>query len=166
MNLEEQLLTELFDRPYRWQTRNMGGRDVAAAAREAGNATYTFKTDEGDTVMVEFNEDLDDERDVFIAEFRRQGSYSVTGGGDAPRIFATVIDIMQHFVQEVHPDILTFSADTDVKNDGATGETMVIRSRIKLYDRMVQRFARRLGYQYSSRPDPYSGTSQEYYIWK
>lgn len=163
--LEEQLLTELFDRPYRWRTANLHGRDVADATMQTGNATYVFKTDEGDSVMVEFNEDLDEEGEVFTAEFRRQGSYGVTGRGDAPKIFATVIDIMKHFVQEVHPDMLKFSADVDFKSTGVPGEAEENRSRIKLYSRMIQRFARRLGYQYSSKP-MYNGTSQEYYIWK
>lgn len=163
--LNESYLTELFDRPYRWRTANLHGRDVADATMQTGNATYVFKTDEGDSVMVEFNEDLDEEGEVFTAEFRRQGSYGVTGRGDAPKIFATVIDIMKHFVQEVHPDMLKFSADVDFKSTGVPGEAEENRSRIKLYSRMIQRFARRLGYQYSSKP-MYNGTSQEYYIWK
>ena len=70
-------------------------------------------------------------------EFYRNNSQSVTGEGDAQRVFATVLTAIGQFIKKKKPDTLFFTA---VKEEDPTG------SRTKLYDRLVQRYANELGY--------------------
>jgi Putative amidoligase enzyme len=59
--------------------------------------------------------------------------YDVTGSGDAFRIFATVTEILQQFVHEYNPSMITFSAKKP--------------SRIKLYDRLAKVLLPKLGFE-------------------
>jgi hypothetical protein len=70
-------------------------------------------------------------------EFYRNNSQSVTGEGDAQRVFATVLTAIGQFIKKQKPNTLFFTA---VKEEDPTG------SRTKLYDRLVQRYATGLGY--------------------
>jgi hypothetical protein len=70
-------------------------------------------------------------------EFYRNNSQSVTGEGNAQRVFATVLTAIGQFIKKKKPDTLFFTA---VKEEDPTG------SRTKLYDRLVQRYATQLGY--------------------
>lgn len=66
-------------------------------------------------------------------EFSRNDSFDVTGGGDASRVFATVIEATKRYLQNYRPPAIVFS--------GKTG------SRGKLYQRLVNRFASEFGYR-------------------
>ena len=74
-------------------------------------------------------------------EFYWGGSQDVTGGGDAFRIFATMMDAVRQFILMEKPGSVSFTATKDVP-DGQDPE-----SRAKLYTRMVERFSDSLGYQ-------------------
>ena len=70
-------------------------------------------------------------------EFSRNNQRGVTGGGDAMRIFTTVIAMIDEFIDIRSPDVIKFSADKS-KDDKM--------SRAKLYSTMIQRFAAANGY--------------------
>ena len=73
---------------------------------------------------------------------------SVTGDGDAMRIFASVIAIIKDFTKKEKPQQLAFSADKPAwAVDAGKGQK---GSREKLYKKLVQRYAGRMGYKYST----------------
>jgi hypothetical protein len=85
-----------------------------------------------------FNNEGDDEYQI---EFHRNNSQSVTGEGDAQRVFATVLDAIQQFLTKFEqPWRFIFSASKEVD----TGQN--VQSRAKLYDRLIQRYAGAWGY--------------------
>lgn len=73
-------------------------------------------------------------------EFSRGDEYDITGGGDAIKVFATVIQAIKRYLRRYRPEYLIFSA---------TGS-----SRIKLYKRLVDRFASQAGYRQAEVRDP------------
>lgn len=73
--------------------------------------------------------------------FLRGDSMELTGEGDAQRVFATVLAAIQQFLKKAQPDTLIFSASKQVE----PGQS--IKSRSKLYDRLVQRYAAASGYE-------------------
>lgn len=66
-------------------------------------------------------------------EFSRNDSFDVTGGGDAGRVFATVLEAAKKYLEGYRPPVIVFT--------GKSG------SRSKLYQRMVDRFAQQFGYR-------------------
>jgi hypothetical protein len=123
MKIEE--LLETFDKPYplSWEE----GTD--------GDARAFAKLPDGTTLLIMFNHEGNEEYQV---EFHRGNSLDVTGEGDAYKIFATVLHAIQKFIKERSPEMIFFS--------GEKGNTGTNPSRTKLYTRMVQKFARQLGY--------------------
>lgn len=67
--------------------------------------------------------------------FDVDGSISVSGGGDAYRIFATIMEMIKMFVKEKNPEHMEFTA---FKNYN--------KSRVKLYTTMLKKFAGRNGF--------------------
>ena len=65
--------------------------------------------------------------------------WELTGEGDAYPIFAAVLDALSQFIQSHDPRELEFDAD---KEDSTAGQT----GRVKLYKRMIDRFASRAGF--------------------
>jgi hypothetical protein len=120
---------EAFDQPYKgkWEKRDYGDVDL------------NVKLPDGTYLNIMFNSGLDD--DDWHVEFHRNNSQSVTGEGDAQRIFATVLAAIQTFIKKYKPWRLTFSASKD------PDEAQNTESRAKLYNRMVQRYARAWGYE-------------------
>jgi hypothetical protein len=133
MRLNE-IISEAFDKPYkilRWENSEHYG-DVDAIARLDDN---TF-------LSIMFNMEYDEEgEEVIQVEFHRNNSQEVTGDGDAQRVFATVLAAIQQYIKEHNPKRLTFSASKEVEPDQNR------ESRAKLYDRLVQRYARTWGYR-------------------
>ncbi len=132
-------LTEAFDKPYKFTKRELF----------KGYIVYRFFTDDKSDVDVLFKEnEISDDETVWYVTFERKGEMSVTGEGDAMRIFATVIDIIKDFTKKEKPQELAFSADKPAwAVDAGKGQK---RSREKLYKKLVQRYAGRMGYKYSS----------------
>ena len=122
----KQGVSEAFDQPYKlkWEKSEYGDIDALA------------KLPNGSPLSIMFNLADMSENDWGV-EFYRNNSQSVTGEGDAQRVFATVLNAIGQFIKKKKPDTLFFTA---VKEEDPTG------SRTKLYDRLVQRYATELGY--------------------
>ena len=131
-NMSWEPVTEAFDQPYplTWEKSEYG--DVDALAR----------LPDGTNLSIMFNQDYGDEgEEVTTVEFHRNNSQEVTGEGDAQRIFATVLIAIQQFIKEHGPKSISFSASKEVDPDQNS------ESRAKLYDRLVQRYAKSWGYR-------------------
>jgi len=116
-------VAEAFDNPYKTKTEKS----------EYGDVDMLAKLPDGTNLSIMFNHEGDNEWQV---EFYRDNSQEVTGQGDAQRIFATVLAAIQKFVKKYQPDVIKFSAEKSNNSD----------SRSSLYDRLVSRFAQKLGY--------------------
>ena len=130
-------LTEAFDKPYKFTKRELF----------KGYIVYRFFADDNSDIDVFFKEnEISDDESVWYLTFERKGEMSVTGDGDAMRIFATVIDIIKDFTKKEKPLELAFSADKPAwAIDAGKGQK---GSREKLYKKLVQRYAGRMGYKY------------------
>jgi hypothetical protein len=119
-------VAEGFDQPYplKWEKSDYGDMDALA------------KLPDGSPLSIMFNLADMSENDWGV-EFYRNNSQSVTGEGDAYRVFATVLNAISQFIKKKKPDTLFFTA---VKEEDPTG------SRAKLYDRLVQKYATGSGY--------------------
>jgi hypothetical protein len=82
-----------------------------------------------------------DKEEAWNVEFYRNNSQEVTGEGDAPRVFATVLSAIQTFIKKYKPNRVIFSASKEVEQ----GQNA--QSRARLYDSLVQRYARAWGFR-------------------
>lgn len=130
---------EAFDKPYKgkWEKSDYGDVDMLA------------KLPDGTNLSIMFNQEYGDEgEEVVQVEFYRNNSQEVTGEGDAQRIFATVLDAIQKYIKKYKPQRLSFSASKAVDMDADDNGTQFNpESRAKLYDRLVQRYSKALGYR-------------------
>lgn len=117
---------EAFNQPYKTKSKKS----------EFGDVDVLAKLPDGTNLSIMFTHIGDNE---WIVEFHRNNSQEVTGEGDAQRIFATVLDAIQKFVKKYKPAVVTFTAS---KEEGQNSQ-----SRVKLYDRLVQRYAGAMGYE-------------------
>jgi hypothetical protein len=125
-------VAEAFDQPYRlkWYPGDM---DEVTVYAEIPN---------GDDLNIMFNLDANEEgEEAWSVEFYRNNSQQVTGEGDAQRIFATVLSAIQTFIKKYKPKRVVFSASKEVEPGQKS------QSRANLYDRLVQRYARALGFK-------------------
>jgi hypothetical protein len=91
-----------------------------------------------------------DNEEAWSVEFYRNNSQEVTGEGDAQRIFATVLNAIQTFIKKYKPNKVIFSASKELDPTIYYGPDDIIpnpESRAKLYDRLVQRYARSWGFR-------------------
>ena len=136
---ETQGIEEAFDQPYnmKWEKS------------EADDDSYDalVKLPDGSNLNIMFNQDYDDEGEgIYSIEFWRNNSQDVTGEGDAQRIFATVLNAIQQFIQKHRPNRFYFSASKEVDMDADNVEKFNPESRAKLYNRLLQRYAGTWGY--------------------
>jgi len=85
-----------------------------------------------------------------MVEFYRNNSQEVTGEGDAQKVFATVLTAIQQFITKYKPLKIYFSASKLLDPSINYGPDDVVpnpESRAKLYDRLVQRYAKAWGYR-------------------
>jgi GNAT superfamily N-acetyltransferase len=136
---EDVRIWEAFDRPYKgkWEKSDYGDVDL------------NTKLPDGTNLNIMFNQGYNGVGEEIVqVEFHRNNSQEVTGEGDAQRIFATVIDAIQKYIKKYKPQRLIFSAsksaDMDADDNGAQFNP---ESRAKLYDRLVQRYSKALGYR-------------------
>jgi hypothetical protein len=127
-------LEESFDKPYkilRWEKGDYG--DVDAIAR----------LDDGTFLSIMFNKGFSQEtkEEAWSVEFYRNNSQEVTGEGDQQRVFATVLNAIQTFIKKYKPNKVYFAANKvdDTGHDSP--------SRARLYDRLVQRYAKDWGFR-------------------
>ena len=128
----KELIAEAFDRPYRlrWEKGDYGDVDA-----------YT-KLPDGNYLSIMFNKGFNqDNEEAWSVEFFRNNSQEVTGEGDAQRIFATVLGAIQTFIKKYKPNRVIFSASKEVEQ----GQNA--QSRARLYDSLVQRYARAWGFK-------------------
>ena len=138
----QEFITEAFDQPYRlrWEKGDHGDVDAVA------------KMDDGNYLSIMFNKGFSQDtiEEAWSVEFYRNNSQEVTLEGDAYRVFATVLTAIQTFVKKYKPNKIFFAASKE--GDPSTyyepGEPQPNpESRAKLYDRMVQRYARAWGFR-------------------
>jgi GNAT superfamily N-acetyltransferase len=131
----KQGVTEAFDQPYaiQWTKQN-------------GDWHATADLDDGSELIVLF---MAQGNNNWMVEFERDENMDITGEGDAPRVFATVLMAMRQFIAKRKPAMLNFSAE---KEDDPTG------SRARLYDRMIQRYISSTGYDLTRKDVPGGAT--------
>lgn len=125
-------VNEAFDQPYRlkWEEGDYGDVDAYA------------KMDDGNYLSIMFNKGYNrDNEEAWNVEFFRNNSQEVTGEGDAQRVFATVLSAIQKFIKKYKPNRVIFSASKEVEQ----GQNA--QSRARLYDSLVQRYARAWGFR-------------------
>jgi len=125
-------VNESFDQPYRlkWEAGDYGDVDAYA------------KLDDGNYLSIMFNKGYNqDKEEAWNVEFFRNNSQEVTGEGDAQRVFATVLSAIQKFIKKYKPNKVIFSASKEVE----PGQNA--QSRARLYDSLVQRYARAWGFR-------------------
>ena len=138
----QEFITEALNQPYkilRWEKGDYG--DVDAIAR----------LDDGTFLSIMFNKGFKQEtkEEAWSVEFFRNNSQEVTGEGDEFRVFATVLSAIQTFVSDrvpgakgkYKPNKIYFSASKKVE----PGQKE--HSRAGLYDSLVQRHAKALGFR-------------------
>jgi len=136
----ESIKNEALDQPYklRWEK---GDKDIDAIAR----------MDDGKYLSIMFNKGFsqDTKEEAWSVEFYRDNSQEVTGEGDEFRVFATVLSAIQTFISDrvpgakgkYKPNKVYFSASKEVE----PGQNA--QSRAGLYDSLVQRYAKALGFR-------------------
>ena len=134
-----EFVTEAFDKPYkllRWERGDYG--DVDAIARLDDNTFLSIMLTKG------FSQETKEE--AWSVEFYRNNSQEVTGEGDAQRVFSTVLSAIKTIIKKYKPNKVYFTASKEVE----PGQNA--QSRARLYDSLVQRYARAWGFT-SSRSD-------------
>jgi hypothetical protein len=138
---------EVFDSPYSAQ---LGRSD------SSGDYEVDVTLPDGSYLYISF-EKIEGEGASYVVEFSKNGLHDVTNEGDAYRIFSTVLKVIIEFVKKVQPMSITFGADKETGDPGTKTPT----GRVKLYDRMVKKYADKLGYKLK-RDEDYS--SVIYYL--
>ena len=138
-NRGDERVWEAFDQPYKTKSEKS----------EYGDVDMLAKLPDGTNLSIMFSRaDLVD--DIWGVEFYRNNSQEVTGEGDAQRIFATVLTAIQKFIKKYQPQTLFFTASKEIDPSTYYGPDDVVpnpESRAKLYDRLVQRYAKVWGYR-------------------
>ena len=117
-------LTELFDRPFPYKT-------IRGGFGKSGQNMFDFDVNDSERirVIVElFGDNL-------YLSFTANGSIEMTGKGSAERILATVMQIMEKFLEHSTPDEIIFIAPTDSP------------ARARVYEKMVGRYAKKFQYE-------------------
>jgi len=137
----KQYITEAFDKPYRWQLKQ----------DDEIQAKYQSVTDAGDKLKVTFSKGWSRGIDNII--FTVAGETGITGEGDAFRIMATVLDIIKDYIVNHEPKGMKFTAN---KEEYFGVDSKEAQSREKLYTKMIERFAKKAGYQVKLDKNKYS----------
>lgn len=142
-----QYVTELFNQPFRFTGTNEAKRRPGYWPRATESYHYTNGTDLLDVGFTPVTIDGEHWEVAFV----RNGTTSLTGGGAASSVFASVLDAVKRFVREHSPEVLSFSA---AKSE-LDARTLLLRSgtRVRLYHSMIKRFAPGLGYELWNDPD-------------
>jgi len=148
-------VSEGFDQPYpiKWE-KGMHG-DIDASAK-LPDGTYL-------SIMFNKQDNVKPDDKTWMVEFYRNNSQEVTGEGDAQKVFATVLTAIQQFITKYKPLKIYFSASKLLDPSINYGPDDVVpnpESRAKLYDRLVQRYAKAWGYR-AFRGDTYASVMYE-----
>lgn len=124
--LRESLLTELANAPYRYIVKSKIGR----------SRSNLFQTEDKRVFMVNLAAETREDREgvnLTFADANSRHDLSISGGGDAFRIFSTITTILADYVKEQKPEYIIFSADVDEE------------SRVTLYDKFAKRLPSKIG---------------------
>jgi len=128
----KQYITELFEKPYPWKKKKED--DV--------EAVYQSATSSKDIIKVVFSKGW--LRGIDNVLFSVAGTTDTTGGGDAFKIMSTVLDIIKDYIKNNDPEGIKFMAN---KDELFGQDSKEIQSREKLYNKMIERFAKKAGYK-------------------
>ncbi len=120
--------TEALNRPYPAVLQKIKSDEYRA----------TFKLDDGGELNLDINGDehIDDYDHLdWEINFQRNGDQSVTGEGDALRIFATVMKLIKDFVKKEKPKYMSVSAAKDKRSKTKNP----VQGRERLYKRLLQK---------------------------
>jgi hypothetical protein len=131
---ESHQLNELFDQPYNWQWKIEP--DPMDASSQA-----VFTTHDGKPMHVGF----DKHNDVHFVDFMKNFAFGATDEGDQFRIFATVMQVISDYVKKADPKVIAFTAEKNPRTNSS--------SRIKLYKRMVAKFAQQINMKFDAKDD-------------
>ncbi len=173
MKTFKQYIIEAFEKPYKWKLAGDSKPQAGIQNHMKGNfkgKEYNFETSDGRKAEVQiFEYDINPPQkyqknpipgkqgrtmemhfSVEVVERRwdrqtSKQSSDVTGEGDAMRIFATVLDVVENYVNKNKPDIIKVIGMKQGNMDADHGG---VGSRIKLYDKLVKRYVGKLGYTY------------------
>ena len=134
MSTHFDMLTEAFDKPYPYKLVKVSSDEYVSE----------FKVADGSFIKVmltgsEHADDYDEyDWEIFFQRIGKSGkpSTDVTGEGDAMRIFATVMKVIEEFIKKENPKYMNLSAEK--KTQG--GDKNVLQSREKLYKRMLKKY--------------------------
>ncbi len=173
MKTFKQYIIEAFDKPYKWKLAGDTKPQAGIQNHMKGNfkgKEYNFETSDGRKGEVQiFEYDINPPQkyqknpipgkqgrtmemhfaveytiDLGGGEFDTQLDATITGEGDAMRIFATVLDVVQKYVKKNKPDIIkVYGMKQGIDNS--------VGSRIKLYDKLIKRNVGKLGYTYDGK---------------
>jgi hypothetical protein len=136
-NSFRQHLTELFEQPF----------PVFKVDEGHTTASYSYKIGGGereDYMVVNFGYINPDEEE-WDMDFTRGGSTSLTGEGQASRVFATVMDAFKRFTKRYYAKTVAFTAQKSELH----AKTLSYRSgsRVSLYHSLIKRYAAQAGYR-------------------
>lgn len=154
-------LTEIFQRPYQFHS--------VVDKMDDGFMIFSARTDEGKNLEIKFSEMR--AKGVVEVDFTIDHSYAATGEGDQFKILSTVLKAIELFLKDYRDSVivLQFSAQKERVIDQeellryrATGEGNPVKginlSRVRLYHRLVNRFARREGFTVKTKESKYDVT--------
>jgi len=173
----KQYIFEAFDNPYKWKLAGDTKPRFGIQDHMQGNfkgKEYNFETSDGRKGEVQiFEYDINPPQkyqknpipgsqgrtmemhfavestvDLGGGEFDTAMDATVTGEGDAMKIFATVLDVVQKYVKKNKPDIIRVYGMKQGNMDADHGG---VGSRIKLYDKLIKRNVGKLGYTYDGK---------------
>ena len=132
------VFSEALDKPYPYKTLidPTKGRDPNKAKYEFGKGKNKVTVE-----IYRTHWHGETEEAVWDVSFSRGGSIEKTGQGDEFKIFATVLDILKKFVDDVKPVHVNFAAEKAADDKGSRG---------KLYLRLANKF---FGKDYKIRTD-------------
>jgi len=113
--------------------------DINPPAKYANNPIPGMLGNQGRILEMHFEVEGDWED----AGYSRSMSGEITGEGDAMRIFATVLKVVTGVVKKTKPDMIRVYGTKDTKGE--------VGSRLKLYEKLVKRYAGKLGYKYEGK---------------
>lgn len=156
-------LTEIFQRPYKFHS-------VVDKMDTWGSMKFLARTDDGKNLEIKFTE-TSNAKGVVEIDFSIDYSYAATGEGDQFKILSTVLKAIELFLKDYRDKVLVlkFSAQKErvidqeeLRRYQETGEGNPVKginlSRIRLYHRLVNRFARREGFSVKTTEDKYAVT--------
>ena len=172
-------ITEVFDKPYEWGVKQRGSLKPTKPHMEGNFKGITYKFfPEGDGYgeVYIYEYDIVGPHSVVIpGSPQKQGramemhfaidvpdtegggemSGEITGKGNAMRVFATVLDVVKKYVKKNKPDLIRVYGEKKraaaSPSDFTRGAKYVVGSRLKLYEKLVKRFAPKLGYTYGGK---------------